>query len=261
MIHCWVARPPCRSARIAGSATLTRVPSKNAVEEPRMHASSVNRCARVILTVAAPAAIALLTVSRGWRNRALAGRPAQARSRARGRTGVAPGSGAGVHRALCVHQRPGSRQRLAGLEQRLQPREDHRPAAVQLRVGALGKLVVRYAQATGVAHRLDLVSDARGPLCAHIVAPQSPEALHEPPRRFVQSFRALWSDDVRAQGTSRVTYEIEPVGDSCRLCVTHDELPEGANPQLYGGWPMILSGLKTLLETGETLTTPGSLMS
>ena len=35
---------------------------------------------------------------------------------------------------------------------------------------------------------------------------------------------------------------------------------EGANDQLYGGWPMILSGLKTWLETGEVLTTPGSLM-
>ena len=34
---------------------------------------------------------------------------------------------------------------------------------------------------------------------------------------------------------------------------------EGANNQLYGGWPMILSGIKTLLETGELLTTPGSL--
>ena len=41
--------------------------------------------------------------------------------------------------------------------------------------------------------------------------------------------------------------------------VTHDQLPEGANAELYGGWPMILSGLKTLLETGEELTTPGSL--
>ena len=81
----------------------------------------------------------------------------------------------------------------------------------------------------------------------------------EPPRRLVQSFTALWSDDVRAQGTSRVTWEIEPVGDSCRLTVTHDQLPEAANPELYGGWPMILSGLKTLLETGEELTTPGSL--
>jgi uncharacterized protein YndB with AHSA1/START domain len=81
----------------------------------------------------------------------------------------------------------------------------------------------------------------------------------DPPRRLVQSLDALWGDDARAEGTSRVTWEIEPVGDSCRLTVTHDELREGASPELYGGWPMILSGLKTLLETGELLTTPGSL--
>jgi uncharacterized protein YndB with AHSA1/START domain len=82
----------------------------------------------------------------------------------------------------------------------------------------------------------------------------------DPPRRLVQSMVALWGDDVKAEGTSRITWEIEPVGDSCRLLVTHDQLREGANDQLYGGWPMILSGLKTLLETGERLTTPGSLM-
>jgi uncharacterized protein YndB with AHSA1/START domain len=81
----------------------------------------------------------------------------------------------------------------------------------------------------------------------------------DPPRRLVQTMTALWSDDVKAEGTSRVTWEIEPVEDSCRLQVTHDQLREGANNQLYGGWPMILSGLKTLLETGEELTTPGSL--
>jgi uncharacterized protein YndB with AHSA1/START domain len=81
----------------------------------------------------------------------------------------------------------------------------------------------------------------------------------EPPRRLVQSFRATWSDDVAAQGTSRITWEIEPVRDSCRLTVVHDQLPEDANPELYGGWPMILSGLKTWLETGQELTTPGSL--
>jgi uncharacterized protein YndB with AHSA1/START domain/DNA-binding transcriptional ArsR family regulator len=79
------------------------------------------------------------------------------------------------------------------------------------------------------------------------------------PRRLVQSFTALWGEDVKSEGTSRVTWEIEPVGDSCRLMVTHDQMREGANDQLYGGWPMILSGLKTLLETGELLTTPGSL--
>jgi uncharacterized protein YndB with AHSA1/START domain len=80
----------------------------------------------------------------------------------------------------------------------------------------------------------------------------------DPPRRLVQSMVALWSDDVRSEGTSRVTWEIEPIGDSCRLTVAHDELREDANDELYGGWPMILSGLKTWLETGESLTTPGS---
>ncbi len=80
------------------------------------------------------------------------------------------------------------------------------------------------------------------------------------PHLLVQSFTALWSEDVKAQGTTRVTWEIEQVGDSCRLTVVHDQLPQSANAELYGGWPMILSGLKTLLETGEMLTTPGSLM-
>jgi uncharacterized protein YndB with AHSA1/START domain len=82
----------------------------------------------------------------------------------------------------------------------------------------------------------------------------------DPPRRLVQTMLALWGEDVKAEGTSRITWEIEPVGDSCRLTVTHDQLREGANDQLYGGWPMILSGLKTWLETGELLTTPGSLL-
>jgi uncharacterized protein YndB with AHSA1/START domain len=83
----------------------------------------------------------------------------------------------------------------------------------------------------------------------------------DPPNRLVQSFNALWSDEVKSEGTSRVTWEIQPIGDdSCRLRVTHDQLREGANGELYGGWPMILSGLKTLLETGELLTTPGSLL-
>jgi uncharacterized protein YndB with AHSA1/START domain len=82
----------------------------------------------------------------------------------------------------------------------------------------------------------------------------------EPPRRLVHTMTALWGDDVQAEGQSRVSWEIEPVGDSCRLTVVHDQLRDGANEQLYGGWPMILSGLKTWLETGELLTTPGSLM-
>jgi uncharacterized protein YndB with AHSA1/START domain len=81
----------------------------------------------------------------------------------------------------------------------------------------------------------------------------------DPPRRLVQSFNALWSDRVKNEGTTRVTWEIVPVGTSCQLRVTHDQLGEDANSELFGGWPMILSGLKTLLETGEDLDTPGSL--
>ena len=82
----------------------------------------------------------------------------------------------------------------------------------------------------------------------------------DPPRRLVQTMRILWSEEAERAGTSRVTWEIEPVGDSCRLTVIHDQLSESAPSELYGGWPMILSGLKTWLETGQTLTTPGSLM-
>jgi DNA-binding transcriptional ArsR family regulator len=82
----------------------------------------------------------------------------------------------------------------------------------------------------------------------------------DPPRRLVHTMVALWDDDVRAEGFSRVTWEIEQVGDSCHLTLTHDQLREGANAQIFGGWPMVLSGLKTWLETGELLTTPGSIM-
>ncbi|WP_073385769.1 ArsR/SmtB family transcription factor [Jatrophihabitans endophyticus] len=81
----------------------------------------------------------------------------------------------------------------------------------------------------------------------------------EPPRRLVQTYHAIWDDTIAAEGTSRVTWEIEPVDDTCRLTVTHDELRENVDPHLYGGWPMMLSGLKTWLETGAELTTPGSI--
>jgi len=82
----------------------------------------------------------------------------------------------------------------------------------------------------------------------------------DPPRRLVHTMLAHFSPEAEAEGESRVTWEIEPIGDSCRLTLIHDEMREGANDQLYGGWPMILSGLKTWLESGELLTTPGSLM-
>jgi uncharacterized protein YndB with AHSA1/START domain/DNA-binding transcriptional ArsR family regulator len=67
------------------------------------------------------------------------------------------------------------------------------------------------------------------------------------------------SDEVRehiaAEGRSKATFELEPVGDSVKLTVIHDGLdPEGHVKSLIGdGWPRVLSRLKTLLETGEAL--------
>jgi uncharacterized protein YndB with AHSA1/START domain/DNA-binding transcriptional ArsR family regulator len=66
-------------------------------------------------------------------------------------------------------------------------------------------------------------------------------------------------DEVReriaAEGRSKATFELEPVGDSVKLTVIHDGLdPDGIVKSLIGdGWPRVLSRLKTLLETGETL--------
>ena len=97
-------------------------------------------------------------------------------------------------------------------------------------------------------------SGADGPLA------EGENLVVEPPRRLVQTMHTLWSEDAERAGTSRVSWEIEPVGDSCRLTVIHDQLSDTAPSEIYGGWPMILSGLKTWLETGHTLTTPGSLM-
>ena len=82
----------------------------------------------------------------------------------------------------------------------------------------------------------------------------------DPPRKLVHTMLAHFSPEAEAEGTSRVTWDIQQVADSCRLTITHDQMREGANDQIYGGWPMILSGLKTWVETGEVLTTPGSLM-
>ena len=123
-----------------------------------------------------------------------------------------------------------------------------------------GEMRAKYSFGVGTESDWTQGSDYRSGVPGVIEIAEGENVEVDPPRRLVQTFTALWSDEVKGEGTSRVTWEIEPVGDdSCRLSVTHDQLEKGANGELYGGWPMILSGLKTLLETGETLTTPGSL--
>jgi uncharacterized protein YndB with AHSA1/START domain len=80
----------------------------------------------------------------------------------------------------------------------------------------------------------------------------------DPPRRLVVSWRSLYDPDLAAEAASRVTWEIEP-GDEgvCLLTVVHDQLegaPKTAASVAGPGWMRVLSGLKTLLETGEPLS-------
>jgi uncharacterized protein YndB with AHSA1/START domain len=77
----------------------------------------------------------------------------------------------------------------------------------------------------------------------------------EPERRLVLSWRNEFLPELREEGYSRMTYKLEPVGDSVKLTVIHEidktdsKLIEGVS----NGWPHILSSLKSLLETGESL--------
>ena len=77
----------------------------------------------------------------------------------------------------------------------------------------------------------------------------------EPPRRLVTTFNAVWDEEVRADPPSRLTWEIVPYGPTTLLRMIHDEVVAGSatDRSVSGGWSVILSGLKTLLETGESL--------
>jgi uncharacterized protein YndB with AHSA1/START domain len=79
----------------------------------------------------------------------------------------------------------------------------------------------------------------------------------DPPRRLVTTFHALWSPEVAAEAPSTHVWEIEPAGESCRLSVTMESPTEEGSKffeEAGGGIVVIVSGLKTLLETGEALS-------
>jgi len=78
----------------------------------------------------------------------------------------------------------------------------------------------------------------------------------EPEKRLVLSWRNEFMPELKAEGFSRMTYDIEPDGETVKFTVTHES--EGAVfiEKVSGGWPKILSSLKSLLETGEPLPRP-----
>ena len=71
----------------------------------------------------------------------------------------------------------------------------------------------------------------------------------EPQRKLVTTFKASWAPDGEL---TRVMYEIEPVGEACKLTLTHYDAAK-SKAGVDAGWPIILAGLKTLLETGKPL--------
>ncbi|MDQ3810709.1 MAG: SRPBCC domain-containing protein [Chloroflexota bacterium] len=77
----------------------------------------------------------------------------------------------------------------------------------------------------------------------------------DPPRRLVMSWAFRHSPEMAADPPSRVTWEIEALGEICRLTLVHDNFP--AETETFksagSGWPLVLSSLKSLLETGQPL--------
>jgi uncharacterized protein YndB with AHSA1/START domain len=73
------------------------------------------------------------------------------------------------------------------------------------------------------------------------------------------TFRPLWNPEFAKDAAGRVTWEIEPQGAVCKLTVVHDNFPPESKvyEDVAQGWPFILSGLKTLLETGAPLPAAG----
>ena len=77
----------------------------------------------------------------------------------------------------------------------------------------------------------------------------------DPPRRFAVSWRTDFWPEMKEEGYSRVTFELEPTGDTVKLTVTHeaDREPSKVIGAVSQGWPGVLSSLKSFLETGEPL--------
>lgn len=78
---------------------------------------------------------------------------------------------------------------------------------------------------------------------------------YDPPRRLVVSWRNEFRPELKPEGYSRLTYELEPLGDTVKLTLTHEIDVPGSKliEAVSGGWPAILASLKSLLETGDAL--------
>ena len=87
----------------------------------------------------------------------------------------------------------------------------------------------------------------------------------DPPRKLVQTWHPIWAPEESVEPETRLTFEIEEEMGVSRLTITHDltgapviaRMVSGNVPNAGGGWPFVLSDLKTLLETGKSLGEQG----
>ena len=79
----------------------------------------------------------------------------------------------------------------------------------------------------------------------------------DPPRRLSYTFQSL-KDGVALEKPSRVTFALEQQEDQVKLTIVHDEFEPGSKvfESISGGWPLVLSSLKSLLESGRVLRAP-----
>jgi uncharacterized protein YndB with AHSA1/START domain len=77
------------------------------------------------------------------------------------------------------------------------------------------------------------------------------------PRRMIIRWQNEWKPELKAEGPSRCTFDLEPVGSAVKLTITHEmDRPDSKLvTAVSGGWPRVLSNLKSLLETGEIAIT------
>jgi uncharacterized protein YndB with AHSA1/START domain len=77
----------------------------------------------------------------------------------------------------------------------------------------------------------------------------------DPPSRLVHTWITRYDDELAAEPASRVTWELEDRDGMTKLTTVHDQFQPGGKTydNVAGGWPLVLSGLKTLVETGQPL--------
>ncbi|MEZ5763904.1 MAG: SRPBCC family protein [Xanthobacteraceae bacterium] len=77
----------------------------------------------------------------------------------------------------------------------------------------------------------------------------------DPPRRLSYSWHTVFDEDMKKEKSSRVTFVLEDDHGAVKLTVTHEDFPAGSKtlPSISVGWPLVLSSLKSMIETGKPL--------